>query len=101
MGFSEKVYERLCQVPRGHVTTYAELARAAGNQKAVRAVGQIMHANPDAPRVPCHRVVRSDGALGGYAGGQQEKRDLLESEGILMERGRVMDFEKKLFRLPR
>ena len=70
-------------IPEGSVLTYAEVARRAGSPGAARAVGSIMSKNYD-PRVPCHRVVRSDGALGDYnRGGRDAKKALLEKEGAL------------------
>lgn len=61
--------------------TYAEVARRAGNPRASRAVGNIMHHNPDTKKVPCHRVVRSDGTPGGYARGTRRKIAILRREG--------------------
>jgi methylated-DNA-[protein]-cysteine S-methyltransferase len=95
-----KIFQLLCEVPRGKVTTYGELARAA-NSKAFRAVGQILNRNTNAPKVPCHRVVMSDGGIGGYAFGLSKKIDLLKSEGVLVSDGRVVDFESRLFRFGR
>lgn len=81
-GFHADVLRELAKVPFGETTTYGELARAAGNPKAVRAVGGACANNPLPLLVPCHRVVRSDGALGGYRGGLDAKRFLLEMEDI-------------------
>lgn len=86
------------QVPRGRVTTYGELARALGT-KGYRAIGRILHNNPNAPLVPCHRVVMSDGSLGGYAHGTTRKIELLTSEGIRIEHGRVVDFQCRFLKL--
>jgi methylated-DNA-[protein]-cysteine S-methyltransferase len=66
----------------GTTTSYASLARLSGSPKAVRAVGTTCATNPIPVVVPCHRVVRSDGALGGYRGGPAAKRALLELEGV-------------------
>ena len=90
-----KVYERLAEVPRGRITTYGELARAA--KTSPRAVGRLMNKNPFAPRVPCHRVVMSNGKLGGFASGEEQKIGLLRREGIVVKNGLVVDFEKKLY----
>ncbi len=98
MQFRDKVYELCRKVPRGRVTTYGELARAAGNSKAARAVGQIMNVNPDAPQTPCHRVVRSDGSVGGYRFGESKKVKRLRSEGIEIKSGRIKNFEKTFYR---
>ena len=79
--FTEKVYDVVAKIPKGSVMTYAEVARRAGNPRAYRAVGNIMNKNPDTTRVPCHRVVRSDGTPGGYARGAPKKIALLRREG--------------------
>ena len=67
---SSRVYKKLLEVPRGKVTTYAELAKAVGIENGQRAIGNIMNKNPNPILVPCHRVVRSDGSVGGYAFGE-------------------------------
>jgi methylated-DNA-[protein]-cysteine S-methyltransferase len=69
--------------------TYAALARAAGRPLASRAVGNALHANPRPVTVPCHRVVRSDGTLGGYALGAARKRALLAEEGVIVRNDRL------------
>jgi O-6-methylguanine DNA methyltransferase len=79
--FTEKVYAVVAKIPRGSVMAYGEVARRAGNPRAARAVGNIMHNNPDTAKVPCHRVVRSDGTPGGYARGTRKKIELLRREG--------------------
>lgn len=81
--FSEKVYATVAKIPKGKTMTYKELAKAAGRPKAYRAVGNILNKNEDFKRVPCHRVVRSDGKAGGYALGEKRKRELLRQEGVL------------------
>ena len=80
--FRAAVLRELAKVPFGRTTTYAELARAVGSPKAVRAVGSACATNPLPLFIPCHRVLRSDGRLGGYRGGVEAKRYLLELEGI-------------------
>jgi O-6-methylguanine DNA methyltransferase len=80
--FKEKVYAVVAKIPKGSVLTYQEVARRAGNKAASRAVGNIMHNNPDTKKVPCHRVVRSDGAVGGYAWGTAKKAAILKREGV-------------------
>jgi len=82
--FQMAVWEALLRIPRGEVRTYTELAAEVGRPTAVRAVANACGANPEAPRVPCHRVVRSDGGLGGYSGegGVATKRRLLAEEGV-------------------
>lgn len=80
--FRAAVLRELAKVPHGETTTYAQLARAVGNPKAVRAVGSACATNPLPLFIPCHRVLRSDGQLGGYRGGTEAKRFLLRLEGI-------------------
>ncbi len=82
--FQKKVWKALCKIPKGKTVTYAELAQKIGKPKAVRAVGTAVGKNPFAPEVPCHRVVRSDGTLGGYSGkgGVATKIKLLKTEGV-------------------
>lgn len=98
---AERVYALLRQVPPGRVTTYGALARAAGMPKASRLVGAIMRGNPNAPRVPCHRVVKSDGGIGGYSGSAEEnikrKVSMLEKEGVRVRGGKVQDFDRVFF----
>jgi methylated-DNA-[protein]-cysteine S-methyltransferase len=96
MRFIEKVWALTARVPRGKVTTYAELARAL-NSRAYRAVGMAMNRNPYAPHVPCHRVVGSDGSLTGFAGGLNAKRRMLIKEGVTVKGSRV-DLARHLHR---
>jgi len=79
--FSEKVYGVVKKIPKGKVLTYKDVAKRAGSPNASRAVGNILHKNHD-PAIPCHRVIRSDGNLGGYNKGAREKRQILEKEGV-------------------
>ena len=79
--FQEAVWKELRKIPLGETRSYADIAMAVGQPKAVRAVGTANGSNPVAVLVPCHRVIRSDGSLGGYAGGLDRKRKLLAAEG--------------------
>jgi AraC family transcriptional regulator of adaptative response/methylated-DNA-[protein]-cysteine methyltransferase len=79
--FQEAVWRELRRIPVGETRSYADIARAVGQPDAVRAVGTANGSNPVAVLVPCHRVIRSDGSLGGYAGGLDRKRKLLNAEG--------------------
>ncbi|OGK63158.1 hypothetical protein A2334_01985 [Candidatus Roizmanbacteria bacterium RIFOXYB2_FULL_38_10] len=97
----EIVYSLLRQIPRGKVTTYKILANHL-HTKAYRAIGQILKKNPHAPLVPCHRVVKSDGSIGGYSGEMTgraitKKRYLLKAEGIFFSGNKVRDFKEVLF----
>ena len=78
--FQRRVWEALRNIPVGHTATYQQIARQVGAPKAVRAVGSACGANKLALAIPCHRVVRTDGSLGGYHWGLQRKRALLEAE---------------------
>jgi methylated-DNA-[protein]-cysteine S-methyltransferase len=79
--FRKRCWDKLLQIPYGETRTYAEIARAVGNPTGFRAVGQANHYNPIAIIVPCHRVLNSDGFLGGYGGGLPTKAFLLRLEG--------------------
>jgi methylated-DNA-[protein]-cysteine S-methyltransferase len=95
--FNQRCYELLRKVPKGKVTTYAELAHALGT-RAYRAVGQAMNKNPDVPATPCHRVVNADGRIGGYAYPIEIKINVLKTEGVEVKDGRIVDFKNKLHR---
>ncbi len=78
--FQKSVWEAVCKIPYGHTYSYGYLARQIGNPKASRAVGQALKKNPVPIIVPCHRVVNSDGSIGGFSGGNQWKKILLALE---------------------
>ena len=82
MTFKEKVYSIVRRIPRGKTMTYGEVARAAGSSRAFRAVGNILNKNHD-PVIPCHRVIMSDGTVGGYNRGSKKKVEMLENERII------------------
>lgn len=111
IGFNEKCYELLKRVPKGKVVTYKDIAKMLGS-KAYRAVGNAMHRNPNpwisgpqtlgkksrsslsnknpyAPKVLCHRVVKSDGSIGGYAKGIKKKIELLRKEGVSIRNNKI------------
>lgn len=93
--FKEKIYKLTKQIPKGKVATYGQLAKLAGSPGAARAVGMCMRTNPNAPIVPCHRVVASNGKLTGYSAGEgvPTKMKMLIDEGVVIKDGRV-DLEK-------
>jgi O-6-methylguanine DNA methyltransferase len=97
---AELVYSLTRQIPKGRVTSYGELAAAVGQPKAARAIGSIMHVNPYAPVVPCHRVVHKDGRIGGFGDkrGVARKIELLALEGVNVEGGRVRNFRRVYFK---
>ena len=80
--FQAKVFAAVKKIPRGKTLSYKQVAGMIGNSKAYRAVGNALNKNCD-PSVPCHRVVRSDGQLGGYNKGKNEKIKLLKKEGAI------------------
>ena len=80
MIFKEKVFAVVKKIPKGSVLTYVEVARRAGNYRAARAVGAVLKTNYD-PKIPCYRVIRSDGGLGGYNRGLKRKLEILKQEG--------------------
>jgi methylated-DNA-[protein]-cysteine S-methyltransferase len=82
-GFHERVLRAAVRIPAGEVLTYTQIAAKAGNPRASRAAGNALHNNPVAIVVPCHRIVRSDGSLGGYGGGLPVKEWLLRHEGAI------------------
>ncbi len=102
--FTERVYTVVRRVPAGRVTTYGAVAAAAGRPGAARAVGTAMKRNPltfldqadGTVLTPCHRVIRADGAVGGFNGGEPEKERLLMAEGVEVVEGKV-DLKKYQF----
>lgn len=99
---ADRVYSLLKQVPKGKTTTYKILAQKAGT-KAYRAVGQILRKNPYFPQAPCHRVVASDGTIGGFGGTREgkkiaQKKTLLKKEGIEFKGNKIKNFNKVLFK---
>ena len=84
--FQLKIWYFLKKIPKGTVKTYSEVAKAIGKPLAVRAVANAIAKNPYPIQIPCHRVIRSDGSLGGYSGvgGVKKKKNLLKKEGIIV-----------------
>ena len=93
MDFNQKCYMLLSKIPKGKVTTYKEIAKTL-NTKAYRAVGNAMAKNPNPIIVPCHRVINSNGLIGGYGLGVNKKISLLKKEGITITKKRVVGYEK-------
>lgn len=100
MKFQERVWELLKKIPKGKVTTYGEIASAL-NTKAYRAVGTACHNNPYSPIAACHRVVKSNGDIGGFSSGIKKKIKMLEKEGVKVKNGKIVDFDKILFKFSR
>ena len=81
-------------MPKGKVTTYSELAKAVGLKNGQRAIGRIMNKNPFPVIIPCHRVILSNGKIGGYAWGENVKTNMLSKEGIKIKNGKILDNDK-------
>ena len=102
MELDARVWKLMEKIPKGRVTTYGLIAKKL-NTKAYRAVGNACRKNPYAPRVPCHRVVKSNGTIGGFGGKTsgkniEQKIQLLKKENVDVRNGRIVDFERVLFR---
>jgi len=80
--FEKKVYEAVSLIPRGKVKSYAQIAKEAGFPGAYRAVGNALNKNPCIGRIPCHRVIKSNGEIGGFSLGTQAKKRMLRKEGV-------------------
>ena len=93
MNLEDKVYKKLLEVPPGMVTTYGELARAVGLKNGQRVIGRIMNKNPFPVIIPCHRVIKSNGKIGGYAWGEKIKTNMLSKEGVKIKNGKIIDLE--------
>jgi methylated-DNA-[protein]-cysteine S-methyltransferase len=87
--FEKKVLMAEYNIPRGHVSTYSRIAKKIGTPKGARAVGNALANNPFPLIIPCHRAIRSDGTLGGFQGGFEMKKKLLENEGVVLSNGKV------------
>lgn len=99
LSFKSRVYVLTTQIPAGKVSTYGAIARALGQPRATRAVGNVLRLNPTPIVVPCHRVVHADGRLGGYggAGGAPKKAALLKAEGLPVGDGQIPDLPRHFF----
>ena len=98
MNLDKKIYQKLLEVPEGKITTYGELAKAVGIKNGHRVVGKIMNKNPFPVIIPCHRVVKSDGNVGGYAYGQDVKINMLLKEGVKIKDDKILDWGNTVYR---
>ena len=98
ISFNDRVYELVKKIPYGRVSTYGCISHALGC-KAYRAVGVALNRNPYAPKVPCHRIVNSNGSIGGFASGAKNKIKLLKKEHVRVKNNRIVDFDKILVKL--
>ena len=97
MKLEDLVYRKLLEVPSGKITTYADLAKAVGLKNGQRKIGQIMKKNPFPVIIPCHRVVRSDQFVGGYAFDTERKTSMLIKEGIKISKGKILDYKNRKY----
>jgi len=90
-------YDLVKQIPPGKISTYGAVARALGDIRASRAVGRMMNQNPDADQMPCFKIVQSDGHIGGFGLGIENKIHRLQNDGIKVDDGCILDFDEVLF----
>ena len=98
MNLEKRVYKKLLRVPAGKVTTYSELAKTVGLRNGQRVIGKIMNKNPYPAIIPCHRVVKATGEVGGYAYGEDIKINMLAREGINIKAKKILDLEERIYR---
>jgi methylated-DNA-[protein]-cysteine S-methyltransferase len=98
LNLDQLVYKKLTEVPEGMVTSYSELAKAVGLKNGQRAIGQIMKKNPYPVIIPCHRVVKADGMIGGFFYGDKVKTKMLKKEGIKIQDGKILDWDKRFYK---
>jgi len=97
MNLYEYTYFLVRQIPPGRVSTYGAVARALGNKGYARAVGKYMNKNPNADTMPCFKIVKSDGSLGGFGLGIDDKIRRLKNDGINVKNGKIVDFKNAFF----
>ena len=97
MNLSEYTYYLVRQIPKGRVSTYGAVAKALGDKNYARAVGTYMHNNPDADTMPCFKIVKSDGGLGGFGLGITDKIRRLKNDGVKVKNGKIRDFDRVFF----
>ena len=93
----KKIYKKLLTVPHGKITTYNELSKSVGLENGQRLVGQIMKKNPFPVIIPCHRVIKSNGDIGGYLFGIDIKKNMLRKEGICIIKNKIDNFKDVFF----
>jgi deoxyribonuclease V len=97
MNLSNYTYYLVRQIPAGRVSTYGAVAKALGNKRYARAVGKYMNKNPDADTMPCFKIVKSDGSLGGFGLGINDKIRRLKKDGIEVKDGKIINFKCVFF----
>ena len=96
MTFNQQCYDLISLIPKGNLCTYKQIANRL-NTKAYRQVGNAMSKNPNPIIVPCHRVINSNGSVGGFSLGINKKISLLKNEGIKIKKGKVVDYKKYFY----
>jgi len=91
--FQRKVYRVVEKIPKGRVISYRDVAKLVGSPQAWRAVGNILNKNRN-PKIPCHRVIKSNGQIGGYNKGVNKKTSLLEKEGMVIRESKIVNLQK-------
>ena len=91
--FQQKVWKACSKIPKGVVSTYKSIAKMIGNRNASRAVGNALNKNPYSPSVPCHRIVKSNSEVGGFAHGKKAKIRMLKKEGIDVKNNKIVNFK--------
>ena len=97
MNLSDYTYYLVRQIPAGRVSTYGAVADALGNKRYARAVGKYMNKNPNADTMPCFKIVKSDGSLGGFGLGIDDKIRRLRKDGVEVKDGKIVNFENVFF----
>ena len=97
MSICEYTYSLVRQIPPGRVSTYGAVAKALGNKGYARAVGKYMNKNPNADTMPCFKIVKSDGSLGGFGLGLDDKIRRLNEDGIFVKNNKIVDFKQVFF----
>ena len=97
MNITEYTYYLVRQIQKGRISTYGAVAKALGNKGYARAVGKYMNNNPNADTMPCFKIVKSDGSLGGFGLGLDDKIRRLKEDGIEVKDGKISNFEKVFF----
>jgi methylated-DNA-[protein]-cysteine S-methyltransferase len=99
MNFQQKVLSLVKKIPKGKITTYKIIGKKLGRRGQIyRAVGRALHDNIYPIKIPCHRVVKSTGEIGGYSRGIKKKIFLLKKEGVQIKKNKIINFKEKLFR---
>jgi len=97
MNITEYTYHLVRQIPKGRISTYGAVAKALGNKGYARAVGKYMNQNPNADTMPCFKIVKSDGSLGGFGLGIEDKIRRLKEDGMEVKDGKIVNFKKVFF----